>query len=338
MKMHARMTAVIVLSLMLAACGGFELQHMGSVKPIKNPYFSTLYSGYLTRAEHEQSYGHYVSADAYAIKARKVAGGEAVAIFMPNDEGYFPDGMVPAIDRDAMTDARKVLTGLLQAGAAKVSPADSANAQVMYDCWVEEQSYIDDFNEANQPDHAAFCRDGFNSSLALVQGAMQVKPVPGAVASVLKLRPEPELESEPEPESESELELKPESESELELELEPEPVAKVPNSYLVFFNWGSSELSDDAMDVIAQTVENARRGKVTWIMAVGHADTSGAPAYNDGLSRRRAESVGSALVARGIPHNQITIGSKGEEEPFVPTGDGIREAQNRRVLVSFPGR
>jgi outer membrane protein OmpA-like peptidoglycan-associated protein len=115
-------------------------------------------------------------------------------------------------------------------------------------------------------------------------------------------------------------------------------VAKVPNSYLVFFNWGSSELSDDAMDVIAQTVENARRGKVTWIMAVGHADTSGAPAYNDGLSRRRAESVGSALVARGIPHNQITIGSKGEEEPFVPTGDGIREAQNRRVLVSFPGR
>jgi hypothetical protein len=106
MMTRARTAAVIALALMLAACGGFELQHMVGVKSVDNPYYSTLYSGYLTRAEHEQRYGHYVSADSYAIKARKAAGGEGVAVFTPNDADVFPDGAVPAADVDAMMDVR----------------------------------------------------------------------------------------------------------------------------------------------------------------------------------------------------------------------------------------
>jgi OmpA-OmpF porin, OOP family len=139
---------------------------------------------------------------------------------------------------------------------------------------------------------------------------MQAKPAPQTLASVPEPMPEPK----------------------------PEPLAQVPNSYLVFFDWNSAVLSGDAMQVITQTIDNAHRGKVTQIMAVGHADTSGSPVYNDGLSRRRVESVANALVARGIPRNQITVGSKGEAEPLVPTGDGIREPQNRRVVVTFSGR
>lgn len=306
MQTNTKVATAVAVSLTLAACGGFELQKLGGVTPVADPYYSTLYAGYRDRAEHDQDYGHYASADAFAMKALQVAGGEDVTLFTPNDEGAFPDGTVPADEVGAMMDGRKTLMDLLQAGAAKIAPVDSANAQVMYDCWVEEQSYIGDFNEDNQPDHAAFCRDGFNRSLAIVQEAMKPKPV------VAKPAPAPAPM--------------------------PEPMVEVPNSYLTFFDWDSSVLSGDASQIIAQAADNARRGKVTRIIATGHADTSGTSSYNDGLSQRRAESVARALVAQGIPNRQITVESRGEAEPLVPTGDGVREPQNRRVSITFPGR
>jgi outer membrane protein OmpA-like peptidoglycan-associated protein len=68
---------------------------------------------------------------------------------------------------------------------------------------------------------------------------------------------------------------------------------------------------------------------------VGHADRSGSTEYNDALSLKRAVSVKSALVQEGIAENSITVSGKGEGEPLVPTADGVREPQNRRVHISL---
>ena len=305
MTLSTRTAAVVALPMLLAACAGFELQDMGGVKPVTDQYYSTLYSGYLGRAEHEQSYGHYVSADSYALKARAAAAGQNVTPFTPNDDGAFPDGMVPDNEVSAMMDGRRSLLDVLQAGARTAAPVDAANAQVMYDCWVEEQSYIGDFNEDNQPDHAAFCRDNFRRSLGLAQAAVAPKP---------QAAPQPA----PAP--------------------QPQPMAEVPGSYLVFFDWDSATLSPDALQVISQAVDNARKGGITRLMAVGHADTSGTATYNTGLSQRRAEAVANALAARGISRNEIATEWLGETDPLVPTGDGVREPQNRRVEITFQGR
>ena len=51
------------------------------------------------------------------------------------------------------------------------------------------------------------------------------------------------------------------------------------------------------------------------------------------LSQRRAQSVMSELVRLGIPAGNIVISWKGETEPLVPTPDGVREPQNRRVEI-----
>jgi outer membrane protein OmpA-like peptidoglycan-associated protein len=53
------------------------------------------------------------------------------------------------------------------------------------------------------------------------------------------------------------------------------------------------------------------------------------------LSRRRADSVKAELVKQGIPANEIVEYAKGKRDPLVPTGDGVREPQNRRVEIVF---
>jgi outer membrane protein OmpA-like peptidoglycan-associated protein len=67
----------------------------------------------------------------------------------------------------------------------------------------------------------------------------------------------------------------------------------------------------------------------------GHADRSGSARYNDRLSRRRANAVKRGLISNGVPEKDIIIYAHGEREPLVPTRDGVREPQNRRVEIAL---
>ncbi len=69
------------------------------------------------------------------------------------------------------------------------------------------------------------------------------------------------------------------------------------------------------------------------ITTTGHADTSGTPAYNLALSERRANAVKAELVKLGFREAEIVVMFRGEAEPLVATGDGVREPQNRRVEI-----
>lgn len=116
------------------------------------------------------------------------------------------------------------------------------------------------------------------------------------------------------------------------------PVAAAPapaRTYLVFFDWDRADLTDRARQIIADAAQNARRVQVTRIEVSGHADTSGSPQYNQRLSQRRADAVASELVRNGINRGEITVQAFGESRPLVPTGDNVREPQNRRVEIVF---
>ncbi len=113
---------------------------------------------------------------------------------------------------------------------------------------------------------------------------------------------------------------------------EPQP-APVPEEYLVFFDWDSAVLTPEGRDIVRSAAENARAGGYSRIVLTGHADTSGPADYNVGLSQRRAEAVASELVSLGVGQEQIAVSVVGETQPLVPTGDGVREPQNRRVEI-----
>lgn len=122
----------------------------------------------------------------------------------------------------------------------------------------------------------------------------------------------------------------------------PPPVAQPDTSQcdtqiagIVFFEFDSAVPPPDT----EQTIEFVRQnyGICQWsgFDVVGHTDRSGSDAYNQGLSEARAQVISSRMISRGIPSSMITTAAKGESEPRVPTIDGERNPQNRRVEITI---
>jgi outer membrane protein OmpA-like peptidoglycan-associated protein len=113
----------------------------------------------------------------------------------------------------------------------------------------------------------------------------------------------------------------------------PAPVAAAAPSFMVFFDWDRSNLSPQALATIQQAADQFKTTGKARITATGHADRSGPENYNMALSLRRANVVKDALVRDGVPATAISVIGKGETQPLVPTADGVREPQNRRVEI-----
>ena len=109
------------------------------------------------------------------------------------------------------------------------------------------------------------------------------------------------------------------------------PVAAA-RTFLVFFDWSKADLTDRARQIIGEAA-SARGAGVTRIEVNGFTDRSGPADYNMQLSIRRANAVAAELVRRGVPRNEIVTRGFGEENNLVPTADGVREPQNRRVEI-----
>ena len=103
---------------------------------------------------------------------------------------------------------------------------------------------------------------------------------------------------------------------------------------MVFFDWDSAELPADARQTVQFVATNAPRCNWRSITVTGHADKSGSNEYNMALSQRRAEAVAGIMASMGVPSASISTAARGEEQPRVPTADGVREAQNRRVEIT----
>jgi OOP family OmpA-OmpF porin len=113
----------------------------------------------------------------------------------------------------------------------------------------------------------------------------------------------------------------------------PPPPPQSAPSYMVFFDWDRSNLSDQALATISQAANAYKTKGNARITATGHTDTSGPEAYNMALSLRRANTVKDALVRNGVPATAIAVIGRGEQGLLVQTADGVREPQNRRVEI-----
>jgi OOP family OmpA-OmpF porin len=63
----------------------------------------------------------------------------------------------------------------------------------------------------------------------------------------------------------------------------------------------------------------------------GHTDDPGAADYNRSLSQRRAESVRSYLVSKGVDSSRLTARGFGEDSPIADNKTAKGRAENRRV-------
>jgi outer membrane protein OmpA-like peptidoglycan-associated protein len=108
-----------------------------------------------------------------------------------------------------------------------------------------------------------------------------------------------------------------------------------PGPAMVFFDWGKPEIRSDDKAVLDKIAEEWRAEPNSRLLLSGHSDRSGPTGVNLRSSRRRAETVRAYLLEHGVPGTAMTIQAYGEQRPIVPTEDGVREVQNRRVEIRF---
>jgi outer membrane protein OmpA-like peptidoglycan-associated protein len=157
---------VVSAALGLAGCSTMDearIAEAGGVTPKGSAFNTGLYKGYLHQARLEakeydfRDGGRWAGKAIAASKDGKVSPEELAAWTLPkNSVGD-------------LTGARARLVAALAAGAGAKIPGEAARAQVMFDCWVQEQE------ENVQPADIRACRSGFESALAKVEGAL--KPV-----------------------------------------------------------------------------------------------------------------------------------------------------------------
>jgi uncharacterized protein with beta-barrel porin domain len=105
-------------------------------------------------------------------------------------------------------------------------------------------------------------------------------------------------------------------------------------SYLAYFEFDSATLTDGARVTLDAVVSSYARCGSPVVLVAGHTDRAGPETYNAKLSAQRAETVKAYLAERNVGE-VITTVAKGELEPMVPTADGVRNDQNRRVEIIY---
>src|SRR4051812_29674429 len=109
-----------------------------------------------------------------------------------------------------------------------------------------------------------------------------------------------------------------------------------PGSFLVYFAFDRATLDASARQVVAEAADTYKRTGAAQVAVTGYADKAGRAEYNQRLSERRAEAVRRELERLGVESSAVQVAAEGENDPAVPTPDGVPEAGNRRVVIAMP--
>jgi OOP family OmpA-OmpF porin len=210
------------------------------------------------------------------------------------------DWRLPKDKLGEITAARVRLVAALDKGAGERLPREAAEAQVDFDCWVEQQE------ENWQFDHIAKCRDGFHAAIAEIDKAFAVSEAAADTNAIPAVAIRGEAGDE----------------------------AEEPTGYLILFDFDSADIKADSIDALDAIAAAAKGGDTVRLIVSGHTDTAGPKSFNQRLSWQRAEAVSAALIGRGVPSDRIGISAHGERRPRISTPDGVREPRNRRVEIT----
>jgi len=176
-------------------------------------------------------------------------------------------------------------------------PDLAARAQVDYDCWILYGTVAGAANASQA------CKTSLDSSLLRLETAARPAPPAPAPAPVSAPLPAPA----------------------------PAPAP----DFTVYFDFDSWTLKAEQLTVLTNVINTARTGGQSNINIVGHTDSSGDADYNQRLSVQRANVVVEALVQMGARRAALHASGVGETDLAVQTGDGVREARNRRTVISL---
>lgn len=105
----------------------------------------------------------------------------------------------------------------------------------------------------------------------------------------------------------------------------------------IFFDLGKAELRNESIGELEQILDLLQRNPGIKLQINGHTDNSGDDQTNKTLSLKRAESVLTFLIQRGVEQARLRAVGYGEERPIVSNDDeqGGREVNRRTEIEVF---
>ncbi|MEX2615207.1 MAG: OmpA family protein [Alphaproteobacteria bacterium] len=273
-----------------------------TMQPTGNDFRAALAREYRTLALYESDEMHdYPSSSYYAAKALSVNSGADEIPAVPQLWDVDPRDMVDLVE------GRARLTGAFERNAKNLAPSQAATAQAKYDCWVEQtaEGLTRDGQALSwQAADIASCKDEFRTALERLNAAI----LAAQPAQVAETPAKPELKYVP-----------------------------TNDRVVAYFDFDKSTISAAARRDIEGLVARISGDKNIVVTVKGYADRSGTTEYNDILSRKRAVAVREELLRHGLvvrEYEDLKITAEGESDPAVATADGVRNAMNRRAVIT----
>lgn len=104
---------------------------------------------------------------------------------------------------------------------------------------------------------------------------------------------------------------------------------------LVFFDFDKSEIKPEYQQLLIDHGRYLASYPDTKVRLEGHTDERGSREYNLALGEARAKAVRRVLLLQGVPAENISVVSFGEELPLDVNHDESALAQNRRVEIVY---
>lgn len=112
------------------------------------------------------------------------------------------------------------------------------------------------------------------------------------------------------------------------------PVARAPQKMAlegVNFDFDKATLRQEDIAIIDKDVADLDKWGNVNIEVAGHTDSRGSDQYNMKLSQRRAETVRTYLISKGIAADRLTAKGYGESQPIADNATDEGRFKNRRV-------
>jgi outer membrane protein OmpA-like peptidoglycan-associated protein len=103
----------------------------------------------------------------------------------------------------------------------------------------------------------------------------------------------------------------------------------------VTFAVDSSAVDPQFQTTLASVADTLSQYEKSYVDVLGHTDSTGADAYNQSLSERRASSVANFLANSGVQRARLATKGYGESQPVASNSTEEGRAANRRVELKI---
>lgn len=350
MQFFKLITSLLILSLMSCAASGsaVNIDPMRNKIIYDNPFNEELRKQYIEITDARSKSGDIDNQIYYGNKLMSMVYGNT-----PDPDNLLTRKIYQPILGELLA-ARQFLVMSYGKGIDKSLPSTAARAQVMFDCWAEQE-------ESGKPIIGKSCKDEFlkakdeiTEELQVIADEQEVKQEQMfekqrmAASETAPLQPFVPTTAYSDNEADnSDTNTASEAAADINInipnnkaKLAPqEPLAKngekLPGATLIFFDFNKSDISKEAEDDLRTVVEKIKTYNPKKVIIAGHADKVGSNTYNLKLSQKRSYAVRDKLIRMGVDAKLLDVRMYGEGAPLASDIGKDKDRRNRFVSITL---